>query len=124
MVEKKADRDIVDQRLEDTLDLFQPTAQQEAAALEAADKAESKPAPKSRAWDRQPENRLFSYRLGQDLDDLVREAVAEYKAEGWHTTRGAVLRAWALAGRELWIDNQIDVPGRPAGEAGTRRRKE
>lgn len=120
----KADRDIIDKRLEETLDLFQPTARQEAAAEEAQEKAETARTPKSRAWDKLPANRPFSYRSGEELNNLINAAVAEYKAKGWHTTRGKVLKAWALAGRELWLQGQVEVDGRPIGGSGTRRRKE
>lgn len=121
---KKNDRHIVDTRLEETLDLFQPTAQQAAAAEDTGQKAETQTALKSRGWENRPENKPFTYRLGQDLDDLVKDAVAEYKAEGWHTSKGEVLRAWALAGRELWLQGEVNVTGREiAPRAGTRRRK-
>ena len=118
---KKAEKEIVDRRLEETLDLFQPTAQQ-AAAEETREAAERRPARKSRAWETRPENKVFGYRLGADLDQLLQATVDEYRAEGWHTTKSDVIRAWALAGRGLWQAGSVEVEGKPL-VPGRRKRK-
>jgi hypothetical protein len=118
---KKAEQEVIDKRLEDTLDLFKPTARQEAAAEEAKTKAGQAPR-KSRAYEVRPEHRVFGYRLGADLDQLLQEAVDEYRAEGWHTTKSDVIRAWALAGRGRWQAGEVEVEGKPV-KAESRKRK-
>lgn len=108
---------IIDERLEETMDLFQPTAQQEAAAEEVAEKLKGR----DRPWERLPENKVFSYRIGDDLNAMLIDAVEEHLQDGWQTTMSDVLRAWALAGRAMWQAGEVEVEGR-AVRAGSRRR--
>ena len=78
-------------------------------------------AKKSRRWEQQEKNKVYGYRLGADLHQLLLDAVAEYEVDGWHTTTSQVLRAWALAGWQLWLQGNAEVPGRPL-ESGIRGR--
>ncbi|MBN1659198.1 MAG: hypothetical protein JXA93_12385 [Anaerolineae bacterium] len=57
----KAERERANQRLAQTLDLFQPTAHQEQAADEAAAKAAQARVPKSRIYERQ--RPAFAFRI-------------------------------------------------------------
>jgi tRNA A37 N6-isopentenylltransferase MiaA len=68
MVKDKGDRDIVDRRLEETLDLFQPTAQQATAAEEA--KA-PKRTPKPRDFER--DNPAFAFRIRPEDNERIAE---------------------------------------------------
>jgi hypothetical protein len=65
----KGDRDIVDQRLAETLDLFQPTAHQERTAQEAAEKAGQGRVPKSRTYEGQKP--AFAFRIRPADNDRV-----------------------------------------------------
>jgi hypothetical protein len=65
----KADRDIVDQRLAETLNLFQPTAHQERTAAEAAVKAGQGRVPKSRTYEGQKP--AFAFRIRPADNDRV-----------------------------------------------------
>lgn len=103
-------------RLRRTAEFFEPTV----PTVKAPDLAETR---RSRRWDSREENRLFHYRSGKDLHELAREAVEEYAAQGWQTTISAVIRGWALAGRELWLEGDVEVAGRAiVVESGTRGR--
>lgn len=123
---KKAEREIVDRRLEETLDLFQPTAQQ--AAAEEGQEPEPKRTPKSRRWDR--ENPVFAFRiLPEDNDRIVEWA----DRLGW--TRDEVARGLMGAALEAidqgWLELDIErhtetreVPVKtPKGKRTTRRIK-
>ena len=70
----KAERDIVDRRLAETLDLFQPTAHQEQAAEEATDKAGKGRVPKSRTYEGQKP--AFAFRIRPADNDRI-TALAE-----------------------------------------------
>ena len=118
---KKAEQDVIDKRLEDTLDLFQPTARQEEAAQEA-ETEQAKAPRKSRSYETRPENRVFGYRLGEDLDQQLQEAVDWYRTyDGSRTTKSDVLRAWALAGRALWDLGKVEVMAIPTKPRGRKR---
>lgn len=99
-----------------------PVAAPEGQAAEPEERPPVAPARKSRRWDKDPANRLYSYRLGADLDGLLTEAVDQYRRAGWHTTKAEVLRAWALAGFEAWQTGQIEVGGYPLAERGGKRK--
>lgn len=77
----KEDRDIVDRRLEETLDLFQPTARQEEAAEQAG--AAAGATRKSRQWDR--ENPAFAFRISPEDNERIAEL-----AERLEVTRDAL----------------------------------
>ncbi len=77
---------------------------------------------KSREWETRPENKPYHYRVGQDVHQLVLNAVAEYEAEGWLTTTSQVARVWLLAGWQAWQRGEVEVEGKPL-ESGKRRRK-
>jgi len=70
----KAERDIVDRRLAETLDLFQPTAHQERTAEEATDKAGQGRVPKSRTYEGQKP--AFAFRIRPADNDRI-TALAE-----------------------------------------------
>lgn len=78
---------------------------------------------RSRRWERQPRNRGYTYRVGQDVDDLLTRAVADMEEEqDWICTKSDMARAWLLAGQQLWIDGNVPVDGY-AKKPGTCRRK-
>ena len=66
----EADRDIVDKRLEDTLDLFKPTAQQEAAAKAVEEKGKAEPV-KSRKFE--SEHPAFSFRILPEDNERIKD---------------------------------------------------
>ena len=70
------------------------------------------PRRRSRRWERRPENKQFGYRTGSDLHQYALDAVREYRDAGRHTTISNVIRAWALAGREMWLRGELDVSTR------------
>ena len=70
----KADRDIVDQRLAETLDLFQPTARQQWTAEESTEKARQGRVPKSRTYERRKP--AFAFRIRPADNDRI-AALAE-----------------------------------------------
>ena len=70
----KTQQELVDQRLEETLDLFHPTAHQERMAEEAAEKAGRGRVPKSRAYERQ--RPAFAFRIRPADNDRI-AALAE-----------------------------------------------
>jgi hypothetical protein len=65
----KAEREIVDRRLAETLDLFQPTAHQEQTAEEATEKAERGRVPKSRIYEGQKP--AFAFRIRPADNDRI-----------------------------------------------------
>jgi hypothetical protein len=65
----KAEREIVDRRLAETLDLFQPTAHQEQMAEEATDKAGQGRVPKSRTYEGQKP--AFAFRIRPADNDRI-----------------------------------------------------
>ncbi len=112
------DRDIIDERLERTATLFQPvvpTADRQTNVQETSPPGETEapPARRSREWETRPENKVFSYRTGEDLNQMLHDAVAEYQRQGYHTTVSDVMRAWALAGREAWLAGGVTIPVTP-----------
>jgi hypothetical protein len=70
----QSDRDIVDRRLAETLDLFQPTTHQQWTAEEALEKAGQGRVPKSRAYERQKP--AFAFRIRSADNDRI-AALAE-----------------------------------------------
>ena len=70
----KAEREIVDQRLAETLDLFQPTAHQEQMSEEAMKKAGQGRVPKSRGYEEQKP--AFAFRIRPADNDRI-TALAE-----------------------------------------------
>jgi hypothetical protein len=70
----KADRDIVDRRLAETLDLFQPTAHQQWTAEESTEKARQGRVPKSRTYEGQKP--AFAFRIRPVDNDRI-AALAE-----------------------------------------------
>jgi hypothetical protein len=76
----KEDREIVDRRLEEALDLFQPTARQEEAAEQAGAAGATR---KSRQWDR--ENPAFAFRISPEDNERIAEL-----AERLEVTRDAL----------------------------------
>jgi hypothetical protein len=107
------DQGIVDERLERTAALFRsivPTTDEQTGASEKAEQSTTKPAARrSREWENRPENKVFSYRTGEDLNQMLHDAVAEYERQGYHTTVSDVMRAWALAGREVWLAGDVTI---------------
>ena len=71
------------------------------------------PVRKSRAWEARPENKPFTYRVGQDVHDLILAAVEAYRQAGYQTTTSAVARAWLKAGCEQWQEKKVQVDARP-----------
>jgi hypothetical protein len=65
----KAEREIADRRLAETLDLFQPTARQEQMAEEATEKAGQGRVPKSRAYEGQKP--AFAFRIRPADNDRI-----------------------------------------------------
>lgn len=86
-----------------------------ASATRPAHEPPANPGPgapfRSRSWERRAENKSFSYRIGQDVDDLLTQAVDEMAAEGWVCTKSEMARAWLLAGREAWQAGTVEVDG-------------
>jgi hypothetical protein len=70
----KAEREIVDRRLAETLDLFQPTAHQERMAEQVAEKAGQGRVPKSRTYEGQKP--AFAFRIRPADNDRI-TALAE-----------------------------------------------
>jgi hypothetical protein len=70
----KAEREIIDRRLAETLDLFQPTAHQEQTAEEATEKAGQGRVPKSRTYEGQKP--AFAFRIRPADNDRI-AALAE-----------------------------------------------
>jgi hypothetical protein len=70
----KADRDIVNRRLAETLDLFQPTAHQQWTAEESTEKARQGRVPKSRTYEGQKP--AFAFRIRPTDNDRI-AALAE-----------------------------------------------
>lgn len=69
---------------------------------------------RSRSWESKPENKGFTYRIGQDVHNLVTNAVEQYGRAGHHATTGAVARAWLLAGYQAWMAGQVEVEVDPS----------
>ena len=121
----KEERAIVDKRLEETLDLFRPTARQEAAAAEVEEKARTGKTRKSRRWDR--ENPTFAYRIRPEDAEGIAAWAEKLGATKDEVARG--LMAAALEAMEqgwLWLVFQREatlreVPVRtPCGKTATR----
>ena len=70
----KAEREIVDRRLAETLDLFQPTAHQERMAEEATERAGKGRVPKTRIYEEQKP--AFAFRIRPADNDRI-AALAE-----------------------------------------------
>lgn len=118
---KKADRDIVDRRLEETLDLFEPTTRQEEAA-------EGQPGrtPKSRRWDR--DNPTFAFRILPEDNERIGEWASKLGATRDELARGlmgAALEALEQGRLDLAFERETavkQVPVRtPSGGMTTRR---
>lgn len=111
---------------------FQPTAGRDAGTRghgdaetgrEGEGERGSERAPRrNRAWEQRPENKVFAFRIGDELNGLLLDAVEEYLESGWQTTISDVLKAWALAGRERWMAGEVEVNGK-AVRSGRRKRK-
>lgn len=121
---KKADQEIVGRRLEETLDLFQPTARQ--AAAEASNEARPKQTPKSRRWDR--ENPTFSFRILPEDNERIGEWASQLEATKDEIARGlvgAALEALEDGRLGLAFEREAvlkEVPVRtPTGKVTTRR---
>ena len=84
----KEERDIVDRRLEETLDLFQPTARQEQAAQQAEAAAAGGRTRKSRKWDQ--DNPAFAYRIAAGDDDRISRWASELGATRDEVARGLI----------------------------------
>ena len=119
------DRDIVDKRLEDTLELFAPTDRQAAAAEETQAKAEHAPAPKSRRWDK--DNPAFAFRIRPEDDERIGELASTL---GWTRDEvargliGAALEAVDTGALQLDIERRTvvkETPVRTKGGQTTRR---
>lgn len=88
----KHDRDIIDKRLEDTLDLFQPTALQEQAAEDMERKAaHEKKTRRSRQWDR--ENPTFAFRIKAEDNERIAEWAKQLGATKDEVARGLIKAA-------------------------------
>ena len=98
----KEDRDIIDRRLEETLDLFKPTAGDEASTS-----SEPAAAPKSRRWD--VENPAFSFRILPEDNERIGEWASKM---GWtrdeiaRVLMGAALEALDAGLLELDIERE------------------
>lgn len=98
----KDDRDIIDRRLEETLDLFQPTARQEQAASETEQKAARNKTPKSRRWDQ--ENRAFAFRILPEDDERIADWASKLGA-----TKDEMARGLIGAALEALDDGQLEI---------------
>ena len=99
---RKADRDIVDKRLEDTLDLFQPTAQQGTTAEETEAKAVQAGAPKSRKYE--AEHPAFSFRILPEDNERIKDW-----AERLELTRDDVARGLVGAALEALDSGRLTL---------------
>ena len=66
---------------------------------------------RSRNWERDPANKKYSYRTGEDLNELLKKEVAALKEQGFITTVSDMARAWLLAGYEAWCAGDLEVEG-------------
>lgn len=119
----KNDRELIDRRLEDSLDLFQPTARQEQAAEEAAAAGGTR---KSRAWDR--ENPAFAFRISPEDDERITRLAGDLMATRDELARGllgAALEALEAGRLKLGFERETtvrEVPVKtPTGRQTTRR---
>jgi predicted DNA-binding protein len=119
-------QDVVDKRLAETLDLFRPTARQEAAAAEVEEKVKRGKTPHARRWEK--DNPTFAYRIRPEDDERITTWAARLGATKDEVARG--LMAAALEAMDegwLWLvfDRTTavkEVAARtPGGKATTRR---
>jgi len=95
---KKNDQEIVDKRLEETLDLFQPTARQEAAA----EQPEEKPPVKSRRYE--ADNPAFAFRILPEDSERITSW-----AERLELTRDDVARGLVGAALEALDEGRLEL---------------
>jgi len=120
------DKDILDHRLEETLDLFQPTAQQSTAAEEVQDKFKHQRTPKSRRWDRK--NPSFAFRILPEDNERIAEWADRLSWTRDEVARGlvgAALEALDQGRLSLEIEREVavkEIPVRTPSGRMTRRR--
>ena len=80
------------------------------------------PGHRTRRWERRPENRGYTYRVGADVDALLDHVVHTMADEAWICTKSQAARALIRAGFDAWDQGLVDVEGYPQ-PSGTSRSK-